>query len=186
MTLARRRSRWAIWAARSRATCWQRRRSSPAPTRSAGKRSLAPAFCVRCCPDDLVVWLDLPSRVYHYRGQQRYGAHRAGLTHAGMKRKVRECGPRGQHNELAGSSGPKRASTSCRYFRVVLQQRPTETMAGFAAYRRSEVGLSRPLGRFANRKGPVCRSAADSRPKSDKGLDFPGTQSVHTQGLPRP
>ena len=23
-------------------------------------------------------------------------------------------------------------------------------------------------------------------PKSDKGLDFPGTQSVHTQGLPRP
>jgi hypothetical protein len=26
------------------------------------------------CPDDLVVWLDLPSRIYHYRGQQRYGA----------------------------------------------------------------------------------------------------------------
>jgi hypothetical protein len=26
---------------------------------------------------------------------------------------VRECGPRVQHNELAGSSGPKRASTSC-------------------------------------------------------------------------
>src|ERR1700730_12368249 len=30
------------------------------------------------CPDDLVVWLDLPSRVYHYRGQQRYGATTGG------------------------------------------------------------------------------------------------------------
>jgi nicotinamidase-related amidase len=64
--------------------------------------------------------------------------------------------------------------------------RPTETTAGFAAYRRSEVGFSRPLGRLAGRQGPVCGSAADFRPKSDKGLDFPGTQSVHTQGLPRP
>ena len=26
------------------------------------------------CPGDLVVWLDLPSRIDHYRGQQRYGA----------------------------------------------------------------------------------------------------------------
>jgi hypothetical protein len=26
------------------------------------------------CPDDLVVWLDLPTRSYHYRGQRWYGS----------------------------------------------------------------------------------------------------------------
>jgi len=31
------------------------------------------------CPGDLVVWLDLPSKVYHYRGQQRYGATASGV-----------------------------------------------------------------------------------------------------------
>ena len=30
------------------------------------------------CPGDLVVWLDLPSRIYYYRGQQRYGATKNG------------------------------------------------------------------------------------------------------------
>jgi hypothetical protein len=30
------------------------------------------------CPGDLVVWLDLPSRIYYYRGQQRYGATASG------------------------------------------------------------------------------------------------------------
>jgi hypothetical protein len=30
------------------------------------------------CPGDLVVWLDLPSRTYYFRGQQRYGATKGG------------------------------------------------------------------------------------------------------------
>jgi hypothetical protein len=30
------------------------------------------------CPDDLVVWLDLPTRTYHYRGQRWYGATKNG------------------------------------------------------------------------------------------------------------
>jgi len=30
------------------------------------------------CPNDLVVWLDLPSRTYYYRGQKRYGATQSG------------------------------------------------------------------------------------------------------------
>jgi hypothetical protein len=30
------------------------------------------------CPDDLVVWLDLPTRTYHYRGQRWYGSTKNG------------------------------------------------------------------------------------------------------------
>jgi len=30
------------------------------------------------CTSDLVVWLDLPSRTFYYRGQQRYGATKGG------------------------------------------------------------------------------------------------------------
>jgi hypothetical protein len=30
------------------------------------------------CSGDLVVWLDFPSKVYHYRGQQSYGATASG------------------------------------------------------------------------------------------------------------
>jgi hypothetical protein len=30
------------------------------------------------CPGDLAVWLDVPSRTYYYRGQQRYGATKGG------------------------------------------------------------------------------------------------------------
>ena len=30
------------------------------------------------CPGDLVVWLDLPSRTYYFRGQQRYGSTKGG------------------------------------------------------------------------------------------------------------
>ena len=30
------------------------------------------------CPSDLVVWLDAPSRIYYFRGQQRYGATKGG------------------------------------------------------------------------------------------------------------
>jgi hypothetical protein len=30
------------------------------------------------CPDDLIVWLDLPTRTYHYRGQRWYGATKSG------------------------------------------------------------------------------------------------------------
>jgi hypothetical protein len=30
------------------------------------------------CQADLAVWLDLPSRTYYYRGQQRYGATKDG------------------------------------------------------------------------------------------------------------
>ena len=30
------------------------------------------------CPGDLVVWLDPPSRIYYFRGQQRYGATKSG------------------------------------------------------------------------------------------------------------
>jgi hypothetical protein len=30
------------------------------------------------CPADLVVWLDLPSRTYYFRGQQRYGSTKGG------------------------------------------------------------------------------------------------------------
>jgi hypothetical protein len=30
------------------------------------------------CQGDLAVWLDLPSRTYYYRGQQRYGATKDG------------------------------------------------------------------------------------------------------------
>jgi hypothetical protein len=30
------------------------------------------------CSGDLVVWLDVPSRIYYYRGQQRYGATKGG------------------------------------------------------------------------------------------------------------
>ena len=30
------------------------------------------------CPGDLVVWLDAPSRIYYFRGQQRYGASKGG------------------------------------------------------------------------------------------------------------
>jgi hypothetical protein len=30
------------------------------------------------CPDDLIVWLDVPTRTYHYRGQHWYGATKSG------------------------------------------------------------------------------------------------------------
>ena len=30
------------------------------------------------CPGDLVVWLDTASRIYYFRGQQRYGATKGG------------------------------------------------------------------------------------------------------------
>ena len=30
------------------------------------------------CPDDLVVWLDPPTRTYHYRGQRWYGSTKSG------------------------------------------------------------------------------------------------------------
>jgi hypothetical protein len=30
------------------------------------------------CPDDLIVWLDLPTRTYHYRGQHWYGSTKNG------------------------------------------------------------------------------------------------------------
>jgi hypothetical protein len=30
------------------------------------------------CPTDLVVWLDLPTRTYHYRGQRSYGSTKSG------------------------------------------------------------------------------------------------------------
>jgi hypothetical protein len=30
------------------------------------------------CPDDLVVWLDPPTRAYHYRGQRWYGSTKNG------------------------------------------------------------------------------------------------------------
>lgn len=30
------------------------------------------------CPGDLVVWLDPASRIYYFRGQQRYGATKGG------------------------------------------------------------------------------------------------------------
>jgi hypothetical protein len=30
------------------------------------------------CPDDLVVWLDPPTRTYHYRGQRSYGSTKSG------------------------------------------------------------------------------------------------------------
>ena len=30
------------------------------------------------CPDDLVVWLDPPTRTYHYRGQRGYGSTKSG------------------------------------------------------------------------------------------------------------
>jgi len=30
------------------------------------------------CSGDLVVWLDVPSRIYYFRGQQRYGATKDG------------------------------------------------------------------------------------------------------------
>jgi hypothetical protein len=30
------------------------------------------------CPDDLVVWLDLTTRTYHYRGQRWYGSTKSG------------------------------------------------------------------------------------------------------------
>jgi hypothetical protein len=30
------------------------------------------------CPDDIVVWLDLSTRSYYYRGRQRYGAIKSG------------------------------------------------------------------------------------------------------------
>ena len=30
------------------------------------------------CPDDLIVWLDKPTRTYHYRGQRWYGATKGG------------------------------------------------------------------------------------------------------------
>src|SRR5215470_1052306 len=30
------------------------------------------------CPDDIVVWLDLSTRAYYYRGRQRYGATKSG------------------------------------------------------------------------------------------------------------
>jgi hypothetical protein len=30
------------------------------------------------CPDDLVVWLDTPTRTYHYRGQRWYGSTKNG------------------------------------------------------------------------------------------------------------
>ena len=44
------------------------------------------------CPTDIIVWLDLPSRTYYYRGQTRYGSTKGGAfvcrdeaNHAGMR-----------------------------------------------------------------------------------------------------
>jgi hypothetical protein len=46
----------------------------------------------RHCPGGPVVWLDVPSRIYYYRGQQLYGATKGGAyvcrdeaTGAGMR-----------------------------------------------------------------------------------------------------
>jgi hypothetical protein len=30
------------------------------------------------CPDDIVVWLDLSTRAYYYRGRKHYGATKSG------------------------------------------------------------------------------------------------------------
>jgi hypothetical protein len=30
------------------------------------------------CPDDLIVWLDISTRTYHYRGQRGYGSTKSG------------------------------------------------------------------------------------------------------------
>jgi hypothetical protein len=50
------------------------------------------------CPDDLVVWLDLPTRTYHYRSQRWYGSTKNGAdvcrneaVRAGM-RAYAKCG----------------------------------------------------------------------------------------------
>ena len=45
------------------------------------------------CPNNLVVWLDPPTKTYYYRGQARYGATKGGsfacrteADHVGMRR----------------------------------------------------------------------------------------------------
>jgi hypothetical protein len=44
------------------------------------------------CPNDMVVWLDPPTKTYYYRGQARYGSTKGGAfvcrdeaNHAGMR-----------------------------------------------------------------------------------------------------
>jgi len=37
-----------------------------------------PQVAQQRCPDDLVVWLNLPTRTYHYRGQRWYGSTKNG------------------------------------------------------------------------------------------------------------
>jgi len=44
------------------------------------------------CPGGLVVWLDLSSKVYYFRGQQMYGFTRNGATSIAMRQRVRDAG----------------------------------------------------------------------------------------------
>jgi hypothetical protein len=55
----------------------------PRPILAASSAAPAESFATekeaeQHCPGDLVVWLDAASRIYYFRGQQRYGATKGG------------------------------------------------------------------------------------------------------------
>ena len=60
--------------------------SSPAPTVQAAvvaQASLPPLFSTESaaqahCPKDVVVWLNIPSGIYHYKGERWYGRAKHG------------------------------------------------------------------------------------------------------------
>jgi hypothetical protein len=48
------------------------------------------------CPSDVVVWLNLPTRIYHYKGQRWYGRTKNGAYVCKME--ADQAGDRGTHN----------------------------------------------------------------------------------------
>lgn len=50
---------------------------APAPAADTGQYPTR-AAAEEHCPGEVVVWVDLDTRIYYYRGQDRYGATKAG------------------------------------------------------------------------------------------------------------
>jgi len=61
-----------------------------APTQSAVPQFAARADAEAHCPGEVVVWVDLATRIYYYRGQDLYGATKQGAY--ACQRDVKDAG----------------------------------------------------------------------------------------------
>jgi hypothetical protein len=72
--------------------------SSPAPAAQASvvaQASLPPLFSTETaaqahCPKDVVVWVNIPSGIYHYKGERWYGCTKHG-AYACEKEAIKAC-----------------------------------------------------------------------------------------------